>query len=51
MRVELQVDKHYVSVETGYKPADSSGLFRRMIEEAIKKMDYIISKGDTDGSK
>lgn len=44
MRVTLQVERHVVSVETDYKPANTRELFNRLIDEVVKKMDLVLSE-------
>lgn len=44
MKVTLQVERHVVAVETDYKPADTRELFKILIAEVVKKMDYILCK-------
>ena len=42
MKITLQVERHVVAVETDYKASDGYGLFKILLDEAVKKMDWVL---------
>ena len=53
MKVTLQVERHVVAVETDYKPLDQKELFTVLLNEAVKKMEWVLdhSKEAKEGEK
>ena len=50
MKVTLQVERHVVAVETDAKMEDSYGLFKILLDEVVKKMDWVLKgKGACNG--
>lgn len=42
MKITLQVERHVVAVETDCKASDSYGLFKILLDEVVKKMDWVL---------